>query len=48
LSSSLALDTPVEKEYLLTHGLSLLGSELLFVKKDPLIRLLRYALYHYE
>lgn len=47
LADSLSLDT-IEKEYLITHGLSLLARELLFVKKDPLIRILRYALYHYE
>ncbi len=42
-------NTPREsKEYLITEWLSLLAQELLFRKKDPLIRILRYALYHYE
>ncbi len=31
-----------------THALALLAQELLYTKKDPLIRILRYALYHYE
>ncbi|PID84078.1 hypothetical protein CSB09_02905 [Candidatus Gracilibacteria bacterium] len=32
----------------ITYGLSLIASELLFVKKDPLVRILRYVLYNYE
>lgn len=32
----------------ITHGLALTASELLLVKKDPLIRILRYVLYSYE
>lgn len=32
----------------ITHGLALTASELLVVKKDPLIRILRYVLYSYE
>lgn len=32
----------------ITYGLSLTASELLLVKKDPLIRILRYILYSYE
>lgn len=31
-----------------TYGLALTATELLLVKKDPLIRILRYVLYHYE
>lgn len=31
-----------------TYGLALTASELLLVKKDPLIRILRYVLYDYE
>lgn len=31
-----------------THALALTASELLLVKKDPLIRILRYVLYSYE
>lgn len=31
-----------------TYGLALTASELLLVKKDPLIRILRYVLYSYE
>ncbi len=36
------------REYLITQGLSYLGQELLYTKKDPIIRILRYTLYHYE
>ena len=32
----------------ITYGLALTASELLVVKKDPLIRILRYVLYSYE
>ena len=32
----------------ITHALALTASELLLVKKDPLIRILRYVLYNYE
>ena len=32
----------------ITYGLALTASELLLVKKDPLIRILRYVLYSYE
>ncbi len=38
----------IPKEYLITEGLSYLGQELLYTKKDPIIRILRYTLYHYE
>ncbi len=38
----------IPREYLVTHGLSYLGQELLYTKKDPIIRILRYTLYHYE
>ncbi len=38
----------ISREYLITHGLSHLGQELLYIKKDPIIRILRYTLYHYE
>ncbi len=31
-----------------TYGLALTASELLSVKKDPLVRILRYILYNYE
>ncbi|MBP9812595.1 hypothetical protein KBC86_04380, partial [Candidatus Gracilibacteria bacterium] len=33
---------------LITKGLGFLGQELLHIKKDPIIRILRYTLYHYE
>lgn len=32
----------------ITYGLALMAHELLLVKKDPLIRILRYVLYNYE
>ena len=38
----------ISREYLITHGLSYLWQELLYTKKDPIIRILRYTLYHYE
>jgi hypothetical protein len=31
-----------------TYGLALLAEELLVVKKDPIVRILRYVLYAYE
>jgi cell division ATPase FtsA len=37
-----------QSEYLLTTGLAHLGQELLHTKKDPIVRILRYTLYHYE
>ena len=39
---------PIAREYLITSGLSHLAQELLYTKKDPIIRILRYTLYHYE
>lgn len=38
----------IPREYLITSWLSHLGQELLYTKKDPIIRILRYTLYHYE
>jgi adenylate kinase family enzyme len=38
----------IPPDYTITHGLAYLGQELLYTKKDPLIRILRYTLYHYE
>lgn len=40
------LDCDVDQ--VVTHGLAEIATELLSVKKDPLVRLLRYVLYHYE
>lgn len=40
--------TTERHEETITHGLALTASELLLVKKDPLIRILRYVLYNYE
>lgn len=37
-----------DSETTLLHGLALLAKELLHTKKDPIIRILRYTLYHYE
>jgi hypothetical protein len=42
------LSTPMPAEYILNAGLAELGRELLHTKKDPIIRILRYTLYHYE
>ncbi len=46
------INTLIPREYrheeAITYGLSLIASELLLVKKDPLVRILRYVLYHYE
>lgn len=41
---------PLEKKHdeAITYALGLTASELLLVKKDPLIRILRYVLYNYE
>lgn len=41
---------PLEKQHdeAVTYALGLTASELLLVKKDPLIRILRYVLYNYE
>lgn len=38
----------IPPEQVVNHGLSLLADELLVVKKDPLVRILRYVLYSYE
>lgn len=38
----------IEHNECVTYGLALTASELLLVKKDPLIRILRYVLYSYE
>ena len=35
-------------DYSICFGLSLLAQELLVLKKDPVIRILRYVLYHYD
>ncbi len=40
------IDRPAEE--VVPYGLSLLADELLVVKKDPLVRILRYVLYSYE
>ena len=40
--------TGVDPDHSCIYGLSLLGEELLYTKKDPIIRILRYTLYHYE
>lgn len=46
--SALISNQDIAKEFIVTHWLSLLGQELLHIKKDPIIRILRYTLYHYE
>lgn len=46
------MTTLIPREYrhqeTVTYGLALIASELLLVKKDPLVRILRYVLYNYE
>lgn len=47
----LPLDTGNEEyggDYAVCFGLSVLAHELLVLKKDPVIRILRYVLYHYD
>lgn len=39
---------PIAQDSAVIHGLALLGQELLHTKKDPIVRILRYTLYHYE
>lgn len=41
-------DQTLHHDDCMTHGLALMASELLLVKKDPLVRILRYILYQYE
>ncbi len=43
-----ALDPKLQYDQCVVHGLSLMAKELLLVKKDPLVRILRYVLYQYE
>jgi cobalamin biosynthesis Co2+ chelatase CbiK len=37
-----------DADMVVTHGLAEIATELLMVKKDPLVRILRYVLYNYE
>lgn len=46
--SSILADTGPVPDSLITTWLSFLWQELLHIKKDPIIRILRYTLYHYE
>lgn len=57
IHKDVVLETLVEKtdetlgitsEYITAYGLSLIAADLLLIKKDPLIRILRYVLYQYE
>lgn len=43
-----ALDVKIHSDQCTNYWLSLMAKELLFVKKDPLVRILRYVLYQYE
>jgi hypothetical protein len=38
----------IKHDQCIVHGLALMARELLLIKKDPLIRILRYVLYQYE
>lgn len=42
------IEAPENNERLLTFWLALMAQDLLMVKKDPIIRVLRYVLYNYE
>lgn len=42
------LESKIAHDQCMTYGLSLMARELLLVKKDPLVRILRYVLYQYE
>jgi hypothetical protein len=44
----LGLKENPQEDSLLPYGLSIIAHELLLVKKDPIIRILRYILYSYE
>lgn len=46
--ASLIEDDSIPPDYVIPIWLSELGQELLHIKKDPIIRILRYTLYHYE
>ncbi len=48
LSTVLNPDLKITSEYVTTYGLALIASDLLLIKKDPLVRILRYVLYQYE
>ncbi len=42
------IEAPENNDKMLTYGLALIAQELLLVKKDPVVRILRYVLYNYE
>ena len=46
--ADLPIQEKISSEYIINHGLALLWYDLLLTKKDPIIRILRYTLYHYE
>lgn len=48
LSTALNPELKITSEYVTTYGLALIASDLLLIKKDPLVRILRYVLYQYE
>jgi len=48
LSTVLNPELKITSEYVTTYGLALIASDLLLIKKDPLVRILRYVLYQYE
>ena len=49
LSKNEILPVPREDgESAIPYGLSVMAHELLLIKKDPLVRILRYVLYNYE
>lgn len=42
------IEAPENNDRMLTYWLALIAQELLLVKKDPIVRILRYVLYNYE
>jgi hypothetical protein len=38
----------MDSDAVVPYGLALMASDLLVVKKDPLVRILRYVIYNYE
>lgn len=48
LEFSKILEKKQDPDTIMCYSLAILAEELLVVKKDPLIRILRYVLYNYE
>lgn len=48
ITDTIAPEMKISSDYVTVYGLALIASDLLLLKKDPLIRILRYVLYQYE